>query len=200
MAAERLKKLGNTHFRGTELPRAGHTRCWPKAADFVRFLAAHKRTRVPVKYRRHFHRPAHARGYYVEALKGGRRPFNFDRPFDVDVPSTQPHEPTPQELTDAAGRHVAKRLFKMWVDVDRSRNALRIRPLGVTKVRVFVTEGLLDLTAAAELQFGRAKWQGKMPLSARCVLLHYAATRDATGLVYNEIDLQMLGETAARYQ
>ena len=87
----------------------------------------------------------------------------------------------------------------MWVDVDRARNALRVRPMGVTKVRVFITDGLFDLGKPVELRFARAKWQGRMPLSARCMLLHYAATRDATGLVYNEIDLQILGKSAARY-
>ena len=199
LTAARLKKLGNTHFRGTELPTAGHARCWPKSGDFGRFLSRHKRNRVPAKFRRYFHLPAHARGYCVEAVKGGRRPFSFGKPYDIDVPSTQPHEPTSQELFDAASRHLAKRLFKMWVDVDRARNALRVRPMGVTKVRVFITDGLFDLGKPVELRFARAKWQGRMPLSARCMLLHYAATRDATGLVYNEIDLQILGKSAARY-
>ena len=200
LAAERLKELSNARFKGTELPGVGHYQCWPKGSDFVRFLSAHKRRREPEKFRHYFHLPAHARGYYVEALKGGRRPMSFDRAFDVDVPSTQPREPTRQELFDAVSKHLARRLFKMWVELDRSANALQVRPFGITKVRVFVTEGLFDLSKPAELRFGRAKWTHQVPLSPRCILLHYAATRDAARLVHNEIDLQILGETSVRYE
>ena len=200
LAAERLKKLGNSHFKPTELPGVGHYRCWPKASEFVRFLSAHKRQAVPAAFRHYFHLPQHTRGYYVEALKGGRRPIRFDKPITVEMPAAGAETPTRAEILAAGTRHLAKWLFKMWVERDRAKNALRVRPMGVVKVRVYVTEGLFDLSAPATIQFGRATWTGRVPVSARCMLLHYAATRDATARVYNEIDLQILGESSVRYK
>lgn len=200
IAARRLKQLDNAHFRATELPDAGHYDCWPRARDFARYLAAHKRAPPPSSFRHFFHSPLYVRGYYVEALKGGRRPLSFDRPIRLELPATQPTPPRRREAVVAAGRQLAKQAYKMWVEADRSRNTLLIRPFGVTKVRVYVREGLLDLSAAAEVRFGRAKWQGKVPASARCMLLHYAKTRDATAPIYNEIEMQILGKVVVVHE
>jgi len=200
IAAARLKQLDNVHFKGSELPGVGHATCWPAGRDLVRFFESNRREVAPAQVRHYFHRPQHARAYAVEAIKLGGTPIDFSQRLRIDLPPSKGDEPTREEVLAAAGRYLSRRLFKLRVELDRPKNSLTIQPLGVTHVRVYVTEGLFDLSKPVELRFGRIRRQGELPVSARCILKHYAATRDATALICNEVDLQLTGKVEVRYR
>jgi len=200
LAAARLKQLDNAHFKGDELPGVGHATCWPAGRDLVRFFESNRRQVAPARFRHFFHRPQHARGYCIEAVKLGGTPVDFSQRIRIDLPPPKGEEPTREEVLAAAGRYLSRRLYKIRAELDRSKNSLSIQPLGVTKVRVYVTEGLFDLSKSVELRFGRVRKQGTLPVSARCILKHYAATRDATALICNEVDLELTGKVEVRYR
>ncbi len=200
LAATRLKQLDNAHFKGSELPGAGHAMCWPAGRDLRRFLESSRRQVAPAQFRHYFHRPPHARAYCLEAVKLGGTPIDFSQRIRIDLPPPKGDEPTREEVLAAAGRYLGRRLYKLRAEVDRAANSLTIQPLGVTRVRVYVTEGLFDLSKPAEIRFGRVRKQGELPVSARCILKHYAATRDATALICNEVDLELTGKVEVRYR
>jgi dienelactone hydrolase len=195
----RMKELTSPRFRGTELPGVGHFKCWPRSGDFVRFLAAHRRTAAAARMRHHFHTARHNRGYYLAARELARKPIDFDKLDRIEVPAAHEGKPTVAEALQAAAAHLDKRLFKLHAQRDPATNALAVKSAGVTKVRVYIVEGLFDLAKPVEIRFGKARWQEKIVADPRCVLEHYAATRDQGRLIYNEIDLSFDGKAAARY-
>lgn len=200
MAAARLKQLDNAHFKGSELPGAEHATCWPAGRDLRRFFESNRRQAVPAQFRHYFHRPQHARAYCLEAIQLGGTPIDFSQRIRIDLPPPKGEEPTREEVLAAAGRYLSRRMFKLRAELDRSKNSLTIQPLGVTRVRVYVMDGLFDLSKPAELRFGRVRKQGELPVSLRCILKHYAATRDATALICNEVDLDLTGKVEVRYR
>jgi len=70
----------------------------------------------------------------------------------------------------------------------------------VRAVRVYVLEGMFDLSRPVTVRFGRATWAGRLAPSPRCLLTHYARTRDTAALVCNEIDLDLSGRAAVRFR
>ena len=83
---------------------------------------------------------------------------------------------------------------------DTKANALSIRTLGVSAVRVYVMDGMFDLARPVTLKLNGRTWRGKVPVSARCLLTHYADTRDATALIVNELDIDAAGKVTVRYK
>jgi hypothetical protein len=199
IAAARLKALGNETFRGTELPGRGHDGCWPDPNRFRRFLAAHRRRPVPDSFQRRFHLAHHARGYYLAALELAGEPLDLAKPLRVRMPPSR-RPPTNEEGLAALKRHVRRNLYSLGAELDRSANSLRIRCRRVPEVRLFVMDGMFDDGRDVHLRFGARRWRGRIAPSARCILTHYAATRDQTALVLNEVALSARGKVTIRYE
>jgi len=195
-ADKRLRELKSPHYKGTEMPGVGHAGCFPKPRDFAAFLAAGKRTPAPAKLAHFFHHPRHGRGYYLEAIKLTGRPMRMDKPIRVKFT----HKPTEAEAQRRMADHFRKYLFKMWAELDRPKNTLTVRARRVSGVRVYVIDGMFDPGRPVMLRFGGRSWRGKVTPSARCMLTHYAADRDAAALVCNEIDLHTTGRVVVRYK
>jgi predicted esterase len=195
-ATARLKALGNTNYRATELPGVGHGGCWPDRQAFAAFLAAGRRTAAPAKFAHFFHLAHHKRGYYLEALQLAAKPMRMDAPIRIKF-SRKPSDPQGDE---AVQRYFARHLFKMWAELDRPKNSLTIRTSRIRSVRVYVMEGMFDLGRPVTIRLNGRPWRGLVPRSPRCMLRHYAAERDAAGLVCNEIDLPAVGRPPVRYK
>jgi len=195
-ATRRLKELGNTNYKPAELRGVGHGGCWPSRRDFVAFLATARRTPVPPKLTHVFHLDHHRRGYYLEAVDLAGKPMRMDRPIRIKF---RPRGDDPNG-DKAAESYFRKYLFKMWADLDRKKNELRIRTSRVRSVRIYVTEGMFDLSRPVTLRFGSRAWRGRIEPSAECMLLHHAAERDAGAIVLNEIDFRATGRAAVRYR
>jgi len=195
-ATARLKELGNTNYKPTELPGVGHDGSWPDRRAFAGFLAAGRRTVAPTKFAHFFHLAHHKRGYYLEALQLAARPMRMDGPIRIKFA----RRPSDAQGDKAAERYFARQLFKMWAELDRSKNTLVIRTSRIRTVRVYVTEGMFDLGRPVAIRFNGRSWRGRVPASPRCMLKHYAADRDAAGLVYNEIDFPTVGRVLVRYK
>ncbi len=197
-AAERLKRLGNRHFQGTELAGAAHAECLPPKGQLAPYLAARTRRAVPEKLTRLFHLPHHRRGYYLEALELACRPVDLSR--RIRVRHRAGSVGTQADARAAVDDFLARNMFRMHAVLARRSNALSVRAAGVRSVRVYVMDGMFDLDRPVRLQFAGRSWSGKVGLSARCLLTHYAETRDATALVCNEVDLDASGKVTVRFR
>lgn len=197
LAAQQLQRLKAPLFTGTELPGAGHLACWPKGEELAGFLARHKRTLAPATFTHAFHVPAHARAYYIEPLDYTHPPMDVGKGLTATLEAKAP--PSPQQLQAAFQASYERQIFQIAATLDQGANALTIRALGIRKLRLLVYDGMLDLSKPVTIRFWTATWKGTLAPSARCMLTHYAATRDATGLVVNEVDLDASGKAQARY-
>jgi len=198
-AAERLDQLKNENFKGTELPGVGHKDAWADGEQFRAYLRAHRRQPVPNEFAHFFHLDHHARGYYLEAVRLAHRPIDFSKRISVVIPSNG-KRPTPAQTRLAIRKHVAKYMFQMWGRLDRRSNSLRVRARAIRTVRLYVTEGMFDLSRPVTIRFWSRKWRGRIAASPRCMLNHYAAERDRTALVYNELDLDISGKVTIRFE
>lgn len=195
-ATRRLEELSSPHYVGRELRGVGHVGCTPEPKAFAEFLAKGRRVAVPEQVTHFFHLDHHRRGYYLEATKLYGRPMQMSRHV---YPKLDPKLPFPEAWKRTAD-YYRKFLFKMWGELDRSSNALAIRTWRVNAVRVYVIEGMFDHELPVRLRYNRRSWRGLVPRSARCMLTHYAADRDATALVVNEIDIDYRGRATVRYK
>lgn len=195
----RLKKLGNTTYRGTELPGVGHGGAFPKRDQFVKFLKENKRVRAPEKFTHVFHLWHHRRGYYLQAVALTRMPMRLDKPIRVTVPKLGRRRPTPQDFLDAGEKMLKAKMFHFFAELNRSRNQIHVRGYGVRTLRLYLLDGMIDPSRELTVRYFNRLWRGEVKPSARAMLLNYAATRDATRLVYNEIDLENTGKRTIRF-
>jgi hypothetical protein len=198
-ATARLKALGNTLYKGTEVPGGGHKDCWPPGDSLPTYLAGAKREPVPQRLTHAFHLTAHARGYYIEAVQFVRPAMRLDQPVRVRLTKTGNAKPTDEEFERATREVFEKGLFRFSGELDRAGNSLTIRPDGIRAVRLYVMDGMFDLSREVTLKFGARVWRGRVTASARCVLTHYSATRDATALVLNELEMTDLGKVTVKW-
>ena len=196
-AAARLKALGIATFRGTELPGAGHGESFPPPEEFRKFLAAGRRQAVPEKLTRVFHLPSHRRAYWLEAVHLERPWIRLDGPIQFSMPPGP--KPTTQQALDAGMKHLEKGLFRFTASLDRAANRITVEGTGIASWRLYLMDGMLDLSREVTIQIGSRTWRGRLKPSARAMLLHYAATRDAGALVLNEVDLFTTGRVNVRY-
>jgi pimeloyl-ACP methyl ester carboxylesterase len=187
-ADRRLRQLKIATYRGTELKGRGHHGCWPAGAKLLAFFAAHRRQAAPPALTHVFHLPAHRRAYYLEAVRLARKPIDFSKGVRVSVPAGA--RPDKDTLAKLLQQHAAKSLFRIQATREPKTNALRLRTVGVRTLRVYVLDGLLDLRRPVVIHHAGRTWRGKVAESAKCVLTHYLATRDASAPVLNEIDLE----------
>lgn len=199
LGAKRLGELKNKHFTGTELKGVGHAGCWPRPPALAAYFAKHKRRPVPGTFEHLFHRPNHARGYYLEALKFTRAAFDFTQKVSIPL-GPEAKDATDEQIVQAVAYRLNKYLFRMSAAMDAKANALAIRTLGVSAVRVVVMDGLFDLARPVTVSLNGRSWRGDVPASARCVLAHYAATRDATALILNELEIDAASRVTVRYK
>jgi predicted esterase len=199
MAARRLKELGSRKFEGTELPGVGHAGCWPGRDDFVSHLASHMRLTVPESFVHVLHSRRHGRGYYVEAVRFSRPEVDFSAPVKPKV-RFKPGEDVAEAVIRAGQELYGKHLFRIQADLDRAGNALSIRASGVSAVRVYVMAGMFDLARPVTLRYGARTWAVRIEPSARCMLAHYAAARDSSAVVYNEVELDSGGKLTVRFE
>ena len=193
-AARRLTELGNKLFKGTEYPGRNHHNCWPAPAEFQEYLAAAKRNPVPASITRCFHLSHHGRAYYVEAVAPAAPPVDFGKEMKVPIPAGS----SPEAALAAAKDSLAKSMCRLNASLDAG-NVVTITGKGVRSARLYVTEGMFDLSKPVTVKFWSGTWTGKIPLSAECMLKHYAATRDRTALVYNELELDISGKARLKY-
>lgn len=199
LAAKRLAEVKSPLFRPTELKGKGHGGCWPERGELARFLADSVRRPVPDKLEHRFHLPRHSRLYYLDAVELARKPPDFSAKADIPIKLPPGAKPTPENVIAAMTDHFNKQLFKTWAALDRPANAVEVRAESVKKLRLDVTEGMLDPARPVKLKYWQRTWEGPMPVSARCILLHYADRRDQKALILNEIDLQATLKPAVRF-
>lgn len=194
-AAARLKELQNANFTGTEIPGGVHSNSWPNGPEFLRFLEDHTRKAVPEKITWVFHLPTHSRGYYIQALTFLRPPPDFSKPLEIR--SDKPLDgPTMVKMLEA---QLKQNIYKMTADLDRKNNAITIKGDGIRTIRLYVTEGMFDLTKPVTIRYFQRTWTGMIPPSAKCLLTNYLPERDKTALVYNELDLTLTAPPQFRY-
>ena len=198
-ASARLKALGSRLYRGTEIAGADHGGCWPAPDELAAFLHASRRSPVPPRMTHCFHLPAHRRAYYLEAMQFARPPMRLDQPIRVRVTMPGGVKPAPDAFERAARQLLERNLFRMSAELDGRANSLSIRLDGIRTVRVYVLDGMFDLSREVALKLNGRAWRGRVAPSARCVLGHYAADRDATALVLNEIDIDLTARALVRY-
>ncbi len=196
-AAERLRKLRNRHFRGTELKGVGHAGCFPPRGELAKYLAARRRRALPEGFTHRFHLAHHHRGYYVEALRLAGEPLDLSRRLRVPLPPGS--RGTQAEARAAIRDFLDRHLFEFRATLARAGNALAVRTRRVPAVRIYVLDGMFDLSRPVNLQLDGRTWTGRIAPSARCVLAHYAADRDAAALVVNEVEMDSAGKVAVRY-
>ncbi len=200
MATTRLTELKNPHYRGTELKGVGHGGAWPKPAAFAKYLASHTRNAVPEKIEWRFHLAHHSRGYYLDAIELARKPeeFRFERQIPIRLPPGE--KPTDENVMKAFREYFNKRLFKMWAELKRGENTVVVRAVSVRKLRLYVMDGMIDPAKSVKIAYWGRLWQGEVPVSAKCLLLNYAARRDQSALVLNEIDLKPTLKPVLRFK
>jgi len=199
-AAKRMKELGNTNFIPGEIPGGRHGDCWPKRGKLAAFFASHKRNPMPVEFAHFFHLQQHRRGYYIEAIKLMHTPVDFSKKPRIVVHVRPGQRITPKQATEYVRKYYEKLMFKMWGRLDKQNNTLSIHTKGISAVRIYVMDGMFDFNKPVTLRWGARVWRGKVPCSAKCILTHYAATRDATALICNEIDFYSSGRAIVRFK
>ena len=200
LAARRLGELKNPHFRATELPGKGHGGCWPDRREFVRFLAASRRRPMPQKIDRRFHLAHHSRGYYIEAVELARKPVDFATTRNIPIKVPPGVKPTPEDARKAMEEYFRKRLFQTRAELDRPGGTVTVGAVAVRKLRLYVMDGMAGPEGTMKLKYWHRSWQGTVPVSARCILLHYAERRDQTAIVYNEMDLTSTLSPTVRFK
>lgn len=200
IADAQLKKLRNKHYTGTELPGRDHGNSFPKPEAFRTYIASHRRIGPPLAFEYVFHFPHHARAYYVEATGFRREPLDISRGHRVAVPVMRGEKPpTREELRVAMRDKLARKLYSIKVNVDPNANQLYVRGYGLKAARVYVTEGTLKPDRPAVVKYWSRRWRGTIPASARCMLEHYARRRDASRIVFNELDCDGTAKVTVRY-
>lgn len=195
--AAKMKQLKNKNFTATELANAGHGDAWPPAEKFEKYLAAHKRNAVPLTFRHYFHLAHQARGYYLEAVELGRKPLDFNKKIRVKIPEDE--EKTPETAQKVMAQHIERARFKFNAKLDRDTNTLTVNAGSITKLKLYVVDGMFDLSKPVTIKLWSKTWKGEIPASARCMLTNYAADRDQTCLILNELELNINGKVNVLY-
>ncbi len=196
-ARDRLKELGYDHVTMTELPGVGHGGCWPQPKAFQAYLRKHTRTAPPAKVHHTFHQARHGRGWWLEAVAYPGKLLDFSQPIRIEL---APGE----KLTDARiaqihRKHYRKHLVELIGLVDRKTNTITVQTVNVLTVRLRFPEGLIDLGRPVTVRYAGRTWRGRVPVSARCMLSHYAEHRDAGRLIVNEMILDARKPARLRY-
>ncbi len=198
VADKRLRQLDNRHYRGTEVKGAGHHGAWPESGKAFRdFLESARNNPAPEAFTRHFSLRHHARGYYVEAIRLSHSPIDLSKPLKVRLKTSR--MPTSEEFTAAARAMIAKKMFSFHVQAPARENAVKIRSSKVLGVRVLLLEGLVDLERPVGLALNARQWRAKVPVSASCMLEHYARYRDEKAIVQNIVELDASGRIKILY-
>jgi predicted esterase len=192
LAAARLKELKNDKFKGTEIAGGGHGDCAPSPTDFAAFLAGNKRQATPATLTHVFHLATHSRSYYLQAIALARPPIDFTKPIKVTVTD-------PSEAMKAMEEYVRKNLFQMSAQLDAAKNAITIKGKEIKTIRLYVTEGMFDLSKPVTIKYWSKTWTGKITPSAKCMLINYSQRRDKSALIYNEVDLEIGGKMTVKY-
>ena len=193
-AKARLAELNNTKYRGTELAGVGHDGCFPQPREFAAFLAAAKRDLMPTSFVHVFHLQRHARGYCMEAISLAARPVRMDV-----LPFALPGKDEQEEFRAKVEEYFRQHMFRFSAELDRQANMLAVTFDRVAAVRIYVLDGMFDLSRPVTLKAGGRTWTGRLTASAACMLTHYAADRDASAVVVNEVDLYSTGRAVVRY-
>jgi hypothetical protein len=125
-------------------------------------------------------------------------PNDFARPVRVAVPA-RGRRPTKEEIRLAMQKQVARRMYRLGGRLDRDKGELTVRGSFIGRVRVYVADGLFADPNRVTVRFGRQEFSGPIPASPRCMLEHYARTRDAGRLIINELDLALAKPPRLRY-
>ena len=184
MADARFKELKNETFTGTEIAGGGHGSCWPRMADFLKYLDGKKR-QLPASFEHCFHMRHHARGYWLEATA-----FTFT-PIDLSKTIVGPpvSKPDPKLALAATQEMVTKKMFHFSGEIDADTNTITIKGVGIRTMRLYLIDGMVDLSKPVNIIYLGHKWKGPIAASPDCVLKNYAATRDQTQIIVNEMDL-----------
>ena len=200
MVDRRLKGLRHPRYTGEEIEGAGHGDIWPADGKALStFLQTQARVAHPERFTHLFHLRHHTRGYWVEALNLTREPLDFTKRIEIPVQAPAGRQPTANEIYTAQSQYLRQRLFRLDVSTNPRTNLVLIRPQGIDRVRVYVPDGLFDLSRPLTVRLGQRAWRGAAPASAECMLRHYLETRDGQARIVNEIDIDLTGEATVRY-
>ncbi len=185
---QRLRELDADRYTGTEIAGGGHGACFPKRRPLLSFLGAHRRVIDPNRLTHRFHQGYHKQAYYLHAVATTRRPLSMARGLRIPVkPRRSGRPPTQAELRAAQEQFIRDRMFSFSARLDRPANTLTIEADGVRSFRLEVIEGMFELSRPITIRFDGGTWTGRVRPSPRCLLTHYADTRDQTRLVLNEL-------------
>lgn len=192
-AQKRLKAIKNTTFVGTEIAGGGHGACWPKLEEFRKFIGGKKRA-LPTEFEHVFHMPHHARAYWLEATAYTAKPMDLSQPIQVRVTSKDL-----KEAETAIFQQLKRRMMHLSGKCDRAINTVTVKGTGIRAARLYVIDGMLDLSKPVTINFFGRTWKGKIAASPECLLAHYAATRDQTQLIVNEVELDSGGKVKVKF-
>lgn len=196
-AQRRIEKLRLTLWRGTEIPGMGHMGCTPEPAEFIAFLEAHRRVLAPDSFSHSFHDRKHSRGYFLDAVALAGAPLDLTR--KLRVPITPAAARNAQLRDQIIQKYIDDHMYQYKCDVDPSANRMRIRIEKITAMRAYLHEGLFDYDQPVTVEIAEHTWQGRAPISVKCMLKNYTATRDQTCLIVNEIVIGANGRARVLY-
>ena len=185
MAANTLRTERCKKFIGKELKGVGYGKCLPQEGEMQKFFSGKKRTSMPQSFIFNFYLYPHARAYYIKALKFTKRPISW-----YPAPKVVLSEPMPKDMKlqiRVVGKYYKRYMFRLIGKIDRTQNMVTAMSMGVSKMKIYIYDGMLDLDKPVKLKYPRKLWKGAIAASARCVLANYIVTRDSERPVLNEV-------------
>jgi dienelactone hydrolase len=197
VAAEAAQK--HVDFRSQELRDADND---PEAAALLAFFHDHRRTAAPAVFHHAFHQQRHSRGYYVDVVEPAHEPFPFAGKIIAKFPPRPMDAPPPtqEEKLRAIEQEIGKYLISFHATRDIAAGQVKIVGKAIRTVRVRLLTGVFDLSHPVTITFLSHTFQGPVAASARCILEHYAETRDQANLVENVVQINITGQAAVLYE
>jgi dienelactone hydrolase len=153
-ARKHMERLGARRYEGLEYAGQGHS-LKLNVERIRRFVAAARRDPFPEKCRLLFHRLHQGRAYYIRAVTGGKKDFDFAKRQTLRV--TRPMDP--QEAKQAVLRREA---FELDVQVIKRLNMIKVKALNLRSLEVDLCPELLDFDRPINVVVnGRTAFSGK---------------------------------------
>ncbi len=187
LATGEMQRRGCTLYRGIELKQKGHAGCYPEPGRMHEFFSAHRRTAAPESFSYDFFHPYHGSAYFITALQVIGKPLDWEHPPQIRLRRRPPADKmgTLRVYSEFFSRY----LYRITGGVDRETNTLRASGIRITRLRIKIYAGMLDLDKPVIVKYLGKRWAGHIPASAACALKHYMRTRDISMPVVNELEV-----------
>lgn len=177
---EYLRGRGARRYEGLEYAGQGHSLNLDMQR-IRRFIASARRNPFPEQCRLLFHRVRHGHAYYVRAVSGGKKDFDFAKRHTIRVTRAM----DPQKAKQVVLRREA---FELDVRTVKQRNTIRIKALNLRSVEIDLSPELLDFDRPIKVLInGRTVLNGKRPVDWAELLETARRTYDFERLVGGRI-------------